>query len=93
MHGLEDGDMIRFSEVTVVRHRSLKPDLAHSQVQGMEQLNEGLHRVKVINPYSFSIGDTSSFTPYTTGGIVQQQHRRKYSHFLLTLFLLLPSEC
>eukprot|EP01133_Synstelium_polycarpum_P005912 gene5912-6843_t len=40
------------------------------EVQGMSEINGTRHQVKVINPNSFSIGDTSSFTPYTSGGII-----------------------
>lgn len=55
-HGLEDGDYVTFSEV-----------------QGMVELNGCEPRkIKVLGPYTFSIGDTTSFTPYIRGGIVSQ---------------------
>lgn len=56
-HGLDDGDSsVKFSEI-----------------QGMTELNtEAAHRVKVIDPYSFSIGDTSSFSKYQSGGLATE---------------------
>ncbi|KAL4226227.1 E1 ubiquitin-activating protein [Mactra antiquata] len=53
-HGYEDGDYVQFSEV-----------------QGMTQLNSHEpFKIKVLGPYTFSIGDVSSFTKYQKGGIV-----------------------
>ncbi|XP_013188250.1 ubiquitin-like modifier-activating enzyme 1 [Amyelois transitella] len=55
-HGLEDGDYVTFSEV-----------------QGMTELNGCEPRkIKVLGPYTFSIGDTTSFSKYNRGGIVTQ---------------------
>ncbi|KAM0725118.1 Ubiquitin-like modifier-activating enzyme 1 [Formica fusca] len=55
-HGMEDGDYVTFSEV-----------------QGMIELNgcEPI-KIKVLGPYTFSIGDTSRFSEYVRGGIVTQ---------------------
>lgn len=51
-HGLEDGDYVTFSEV-----------------QGMAELNgcEPI-KIKVLGPYTFSIGDTTKFSKYQRGG-------------------------
>ncbi|XP_055705856.1 ubiquitin-like modifier-activating enzyme 1 [Phlebotomus papatasi] len=55
-HGLEDGDYVTFSEV-----------------QGMTELNHcEPRRITVLGPYTFSIGDTSSCSPYVRGGIATQ---------------------
>ncbi|CAK1580668.1 unnamed protein product [Parnassius mnemosyne] len=55
-HGLEDGDYVTFSEV-----------------QGMTELNGCEPRkIKVLGPYTFSIGDTTNFSKYIRGGIVTQ---------------------
>lgn len=55
-HGLQDGDYVTFAEV-----------------QGMTQLNGCVpRRVTVKGPYTFTIGDTSSFDMYTGGGIFRQ---------------------
>jgi ubiquitin-activating enzyme E1 len=55
-HGLEDGDFVTFSEV-----------------EGMTELNNCEPRkVAVKGPYTFSIGDTSGFENYKSGGIFTQ---------------------
>jgi len=64
-HGLEDGDYVTFKEI-----------------QGMTELNDITPRkVKVFGPYSFSIGDTSSFGDYTNGGLFTQVKMPKYVDF------------
>lgn len=37
-----------------------------------DSINDTIHRVTVINPYSFKIGDTRKFGPYIGNGIVKQ---------------------
>lgn len=55
-HGLEDGDYVTFSEV-----------------EGMTELNDiEPRRVTVKGPYTFTIGDTSSFGDYKRGGLFKQ---------------------
>lgn len=55
-HGLNDDDYVTFSEV-----------------QGMTELNGCAPlKISVLGPYTFSIGDTSKFGDYITGGIVTQ---------------------
>lgn len=64
-HGLEDGDMVRFKEI-----------------KGMTELNgpEHVHKVKVLSPFTFSIGDTSNFSAYETGGVFEQvKQPRKFN--------------
>eukprot|EP00842_Homolaphlyctis_polyrhiza_P004144 jgi/Hompol1/4730/HPOL_003853-RA len=55
-HGLADGDYVTFSEV-----------------KGMTELN-GIapRKVTVTGPYTFKIGDTSSFGSYISGGLFKQ---------------------
>ncbi|XP_056641048.1 ubiquitin-like modifier-activating enzyme 1 isoform X1 [Diorhabda sublineata] len=64
-HGMEDGDYVTFSEV-----------------QGMTELNncEPI-KIKVLGPYTFSIGDTSKFSKYVRGGIVTQVKMPKQLQF------------
>lgn len=58
-HGMESGDFVTFSEI-----------------QGMEDLNGCEPReIKVIGPYSFSIGDLSHLPPYRSGGMFHQVKR------------------
>lgn len=55
-HGLTDGDYVTFSEV-----------------QGMTELNGCAPiKISVLGPYTFSIGDTSKFGEYISGGIATQ---------------------
>lgn len=56
-HGLSSGDCVEFEEI-----------------QGMIELNHTTaHTINVISPYSFSIGDTTEYHPYTgNGGYFQQ---------------------
>lgn len=63
-HDLEDGDMVRFTEV-----------------QGMEELNGNVFKVTVKGPFSFSIGDTSSFGAYIKGGFVEEVRQVKKLSF------------
>ncbi|KAG6455670.1 hypothetical protein O3G_MSEX009330 [Manduca sexta] len=64
-HGLEDGDYVTFSEV-----------------QGMSELNGCEPRkIKVLGPYTFSIGDTTGYSRYKRGGIVTQVKMPKKLQF------------
>eukprot|EP00092_Neocalanus_flemingeri_P104756 GFUD01134217.1.p1 GENE.GFUD01134217.1~~GFUD01134217.1.p1 ORF type:complete len:1086 (+),score=319.82 GFUD01134217.1:272-3529(+) len=63
-HGLEDGDVIMFTEVL-----------------GMVELNSKELPVKVLGPYTFSIGDTTSFNNYERGGVVLQVKQPKVVSF------------
>lgn len=64
-HGLEDGDFVTFSEV-----------------KGMVELNGCEPRkIKVLGPYTFSIGDTTSFGEYIRGGIATQVKMPKKIQF------------
>ena len=55
-HTYQDGDSVIFKEV-----------------QGMTEINRlDPVQIKFISPFSFSVGDTSSFSPYTREGIVDQ---------------------
>merc|ERR1719233_1774170 len=63
-HGLEDGDVVSFSEV-----------------KGMEEINAKEFPVKVLGPYTFSIGNTSDFGQYERGGVVLQVKQPKVVSF------------
>ena len=65
-HGLEDGDFVTFSEI-----------------KGMKELNGSEPmKVTVKGPYTFSIGDTSNFSPYVSGGIFTQIKMPKIVNFV-----------
>jgi len=55
-HGLEDGDMVTFSEVKGM----------------VELNEAGPVKIKVTGPYTFSIGSTESYSEYVSGGLVTQ---------------------
>ncbi|KAJ7468083.1 ubiquitin activating enzyme [Mycena latifolia] len=64
-HGLEDGDFVTFTEV-----------------EGMSGLNGCEPRkVSVKGPYTFTIGDTTNFNMYKTGGIFTQVKMPKMIQF------------
>ncbi|KAK9881581.1 hypothetical protein WA026_016454 [Henosepilachna vigintioctopunctata] len=64
-HGMEDGDYITFSEV-----------------KGMIELNNCKPiKIKVLGPYTFSIGDTTNFSKYERGGIATQVKMPKVIQF------------
>jgi len=64
-HGYESGDYVTFSEV-----------------QGMTELNGCEPReIKVLGPYTFSIGNTSDLSDYVRGGIVTQVKMPKTVNF------------
>ena len=78
-HGLEDGDFVTFAEVG-----------------GMAELNGCAGRkVKVLGPYTFSIGDTTALTHYKTGGIVIQVKQPKRLKFVsgFPFFFSITSFC
>ncbi|CAG0878674.1 unnamed protein product [Darwinula stevensoni] len=53
-----------------------------TKVGGMTELNNcEPRRIKVLGPYTFGIGDTSTFSEYTSGGIVNQVKMPKDLHF------------
>ncbi|GAM28031.1 hypothetical protein SAMD00019534_112070 [Acytostelium subglobosum LB1] len=62
---LQDGDYVTFKEIN-----------------GMNQLNDlPPQKIKVISPYTFSIGDTSAFGVYTNGGYVTEVKQPKIVSF------------
>lgn len=65
-HGLEDGAYVTFKEI-----------------QGMEELNNiSPRKIKVLGPYTFSIGDTSSFGDYKSGGLFNEVKMPKQVDFV-----------
>jgi len=52
-----------------------------SEVKGMTELNDKEFEVKVMGPYTFSIGDTSAFSDYVSGGVATQVKKPKEVSF------------
>ena len=72
-HGFEDGDYVTFSEV-----------------RGMTELNQCAPRqIKVLGPYTFSIGPTMSLSDYQGGGIASQVKMPKTLDFVRVFWLQL----
>lgn len=60
-------------------------------VLGMEELNGQERVIGVSSPFAFTIGDTSSYSPYTSGGrVIQLKQPRVISHSSLEESLLDP---
>ena len=69
-HKLEDGDEVTFQEIEGMK---LKEGEKHDdEAAKSDSINETIHKVTVINPYSFRIGDTRKYTPYVAKGIAKQ---------------------
>lgn len=65
-HGFEDGDYVTFQEV-----------------QGMTEINGCKpKKITVLGPYTFSIGDSTSYSDYIKGGIATQVKMPKKLNFL-----------
>lgn len=69
-HTFEDGDEVTFIDIEGMK---LKEGESHEDPAiKSDGINDSIHKVTVINPYSFKIGDTRKFTPYVAKGIAKQ---------------------
>lgn len=51
----------------------LKEGMKHEDASvKSNSINDTIHKVKVLTPYSFTIGDTEKFEPYQSNGIAKQ---------------------
>ncbi|XP_059481585.1 ubiquitin-like modifier-activating enzyme 1 [Neocloeon triangulifer] len=62
-HGFEDGDFVIFNEIKGMTELNADP---------MQSPEAQAHRIKVLGPYTFSIGDTTGLSHYTGGGVATQ---------------------
>ena len=61
-HKFEDGDEVLLTEVVGM---DLLPGLEHEDKElKSKNINETIHKVQVLTPYSFRIGDTRNYSPY-----------------------------
>lgn len=60
-HPYEDGDVVRITKVKGME----------SKTEEGKSINETMHKIKVINPFSFSIGNTLDYTEYSGNGLVR----------------------
>lgn len=55
------------------KHKFVSGDfISFSEVEGMTEVNGKNFEVTYLSPYSFSIGDTSKFSPYKREGVATQ---------------------
>jgi molybdopterin/thiamine biosynthesis adenylyltransferase len=68
-HKFEDGDECAF---TLIEGMKLKQGEKHEDPDlKSDGINDTIHKVKVISPYKFSIGDTRKYEKYEGNGIVK----------------------
>jgi len=51
------------------------------EVGGLRDLNQGEYKIKILGPYTFSIGEISNFGQYTLGGYATQVKKPKTLNF------------
>jgi len=56
------------------------------EVGGLKELNEGEYKIKILGPYTFSIGDAAKSGQYTTGGYATQVKKTKKLNFVCPSF-------
>jgi ubiquitin-activating enzyme E1 len=78
-HNLEDGD-----EIMLVNVEGMKLKPGEKQVDPAfksDSINETIHKVKVINRFSFKIGKTNHFENYQMNGIAKQLRMKRVVKF------------
>ena len=82
-HKFEDGDEVLF---TSVEGMDLKEGSQHLGVQNQDckssNINDTIHKVTVVNPYAFRIGDTRGYTDFKSNGIAKQLRTKLTIKFL-----------
>jgi len=69
-HKFEDGDEVVFQGLEGMK---LKEGEKHDDPQvKSDSINDTIHKVTVLTPYSFKIGDTRKFEKYERNGIARQ---------------------
>lgn len=53
-----------------------------SEVKGMKELNGKEFKIKVLGPYTFSIGDTSKYGNYEMNGVAEEVKKPKIIEFV-----------
>ena len=68
-HKFEDGDEVL---ITGVKGMKLLPGETHEDPSvKSDSINETIHKVQVVTPYAFRIGDTRKFEKYEIDGIAK----------------------
>lgn len=78
-HNLEDNDEIMFINVEGMKlkegEKQPDPDIKSASI------NDTIHKVKIVNRFSFRIGDTRMYEPYQVNGIVKQLRMKRIVKF------------
>jgi len=78
-HNLEDNDEIMFINVEGMKlkegEKQPDPDIKSTSI------NDTIHKVKIVNRFSFRIGDTRMYEPYQVNGIVKQLRMKRIVKF------------
>jgi len=78
-HNLEDGDEIMF---TAVQGMKLKAGEKQTDPEcKSDSINETIHKVKILNRFSFKVGATTHFEKYEGNGIVKQLRMKRLVKF------------
>ena len=73
-HKFEDGDEVLLTQVVGM-------DRINQAVGETASINETIHKVKVLTPYTFRIGNTLGFDKYQRNGIAKQLKTKKLMTF------------
>jgi len=69
-HKFQDGDEVHFTDITGMK---LREGQKHEDPDcKSDSINDTIHKVEVITPYSFKVGDTTKYTEYEGNGIGKQ---------------------
>lgn len=78
-HKFEDGDEVL---ITKVEGMKLLPGEKHNDpAVKSDSINDTIHKVKVISPYTFRIGDTRKFDKYERNGFAKQLKTKVIKNF------------
>jgi len=78
-HRFEDGDEVIFTKVEGMK---LKEGEKHEDPEvKSDNINDTIHKLVTMTPYSFKVGDTRKFTKYESNGIAKQLRTKKVLKF------------
>jgi len=83
-HKFEDGDECTFENIEGMKLDSTKKEnqnLKSPDGKPIDSINGTIHKVTVVSPYSFRIGDTREFSAYEGNGICKQLRTKKIINF------------
>ena len=80
-HKFEDGDEVLLLEVQGMKLKEGEQHSGDNKDNKSESINQTIHKVKVLTPYSFKIGDTRMYEKYQMNGIARQLKTKKVMDF------------